>query len=251
MVWETAAFQPIYEDEHTLAVCKSAGGVAHPSYKNADGTLKNAVDDWYAQQNKPAPWLMHRLDKDTSGVVLFARTEFALKMYAKQFKRHTTVKWYIAIVNGCSADSAGMIHLPLLRDPEDRRRVISGIDGAAAETRYIRRIAGAQVSLLYLQPVTGRTHQLRAHTSLMGFPVLGDTVYNARDQANPDREARMYLHAAALSIMAPECERSVTRRFFYSAPPKEFYDRAPELAQIDLASELAALIAESFKQYSM
>ncbi len=247
-LWETAAFQPIYEDEHTLAVCKSAGVVAHPSYKNPAGTLKNAVDDWYAQQNKPAPWLMHRLDKDTSGIVLFARSAFALKMYAKQFKRHTTAKWYIAIVSGCIADSDGTITLPLLRDPEDRRRVISDASGAIAETRYIRRFVGEQASLLFLQPVTGRTHQLRAHTSLMGFPILGDTVYNAQDQENPVRESRMYLHAAALSIMAPESEHSVTRRFLYSAPPGEFYERAPELAQIDLAAELTELIAKQFER---
>src|SRR5579884_4253674 len=105
----TLPFRVIWENEHVLVVEKPAGMVTHPAYRHPDGTLTDAVAQWMADREQPRPWLLHRLDRDTSGIVLFARTERARRICVRQFENHTVVKQYVALVWGDDLPERGMI----------------------------------------------------------------------------------------------------------------------------------------------
>jgi 23S rRNA pseudouridine1911/1915/1917 synthase len=192
-------FRIVFEDDSILVVEKQAGMVTHPAYRHPDGTLTNAVADWMSTRHRPTPWLLHRLDRDTSGLVLFAKTEAAMHWYARQFAAHLTGKHYIALVWGNDLPPGGMISAALRRDPTNRRRVIVAEDGQAAQTCYMVRERHTQTALVDLWPLTGRTHQLRAHLATLGYPIVGDPIY-ADGYAMAER---LLLHAAALTLRQP------------------------------------------------
>lgn len=175
--------QILYEDDALLAVAKPSGMVTHPAYRQPDGTLTDAVFARAAARGEGRPWLLHRLDRATSGVVFFAKTEAARRALVRQFERHTIRKQYLALVAGTLTPSVGEIDAPLKRDPLDRRRVIVAADGQPALTRYrvlgTLTLAGTPIALVMAEPVTGRTHQIRAHLAARGAPILGDAVYRA------------------------------------------------------------------------
>jgi 23S rRNA pseudouridine1911/1915/1917 synthase len=265
----------IYQDHHLLVVNKPAGLVIHPTYKNADGTMWDALlvylaeqgkDDWQPpvlpdepewagapehiqvmlrekrveQQWKedgllPRPCLLHRLDKDTSGVVALARSERSRRHIVRQFLRHTIVKRYLAVVQkgapGWSHprttftvsrhDEAKnevpcnlpisllpndelVLDGPLQRDPDDRRRCIVGSAGQAART-VLKVLAVSETqdfTLLEVRPVTGRTHQIRAHLAALGYAIVGDQVYApVAEQGSPQAALkRQFLHAHSLEL---------------------------------------------------
>src|SRR6266568_6848544 len=241
----------IYQDHHLLIVNKPAGLVIHPTYKHADGTMWDAIleyleqqggDDWQppelpdepewkgapeqvrvmlrAQRLErmwkedgllPRPCLLHRLDKDTSGVVALARTEHSRRHLVRQFHEHSIVKRYLAVVQRGAPDWARprasfkilkgqdeidamqfglmtdiafngenefMLGGALQRDPDDRRRCIVGPDGQQAQTSIKVMAAEGEFVLLEAQPVTGRTHQIRAHLAAFGYAIVGDTTYS-------------------------------------------------------------------------
>jgi 23S rRNA pseudouridine1911/1915/1917 synthase len=167
----------LYEDERLLAVDKPAGMVTHPAYRHPDGTLADAVFARQATRGEGRPWLLHRLDRETSGVVLFAKSVEARRALVRQFERRTVGKRYIALLATGPAVDAGMIEAPLARDPSDRRRVIVTPEGQPAATRFrvLARRGGAALALV--EPLTGRTHQVRAHMTALGAPLLGDALY--------------------------------------------------------------------------
>ncbi|HUY78474.1 MAG TPA: RluA family pseudouridine synthase [Ktedonobacterales bacterium] len=175
--------QVLYEDAMLLAVAKPSGMVTHPAYRQPDGTLTDAVFARQAARGEARPWLLHRLDRATSGVVLFAKTEVARRVLVRQFERHTLRKQYLALVEGTLTPPMGEIDAPLKRDPLDRRRVIVAADGQPALTRYrvlgASALAGATYALVMMEPVTGRTHQIRAHLAARGAAILGDATYRA------------------------------------------------------------------------
>ncbi len=192
----------LYEDDALLAVAKPAGMVTHPAYKHPDGTLADAIFARQAARGEGRPWLLHRLDRETSGVVLFAKTEAARRALVRQFERRSVRKLYLAIVDGVISPRCGVVEAALRRDSTDRRRVIVDSAGQASATRYWTLRATEAQALVLAQPLTGRTHQIRVHLAARGAAILGDETYAQRKAANTG-VARMLLHAWRLEIAYP------------------------------------------------
>jgi 23S rRNA pseudouridine1911/1915/1917 synthase len=194
----------IYEDQSVLVIDKPAGVVIHPAYKHPDDTLFDAVVAYLAGQGEMRPCLLHRLDKDTSGVVILAKTLAARRALVRQFERRTVQKRYLALVAGpIPSATEWEINAPLRRLPEDRRRTRVDPLGQTAITRIRVLVSAAGYALLLLTPVTGRTHQLRAHLAYAGYPIVGDPVYGTEVTAG--LAPRHMLHAVLLGIQMPGC----------------------------------------------
>ncbi|MFH1665270.1 MAG: RluA family pseudouridine synthase [Candidatus Omnitrophota bacterium] len=194
----------LYEDEWIVVVNKPAGMVVHPGAGNKNGTLVSALlyhcGSLPETDNKLRPGIVHRLDKDTSGVIVAAKNAKALRSLSKQFQNRTVKKRYIALVKGCVQMDNGCIEAPLARHAEDRKKVeVDHANGKAARTVYhvIRR--SDKFTLLRLEPETGRTHQIRVHMKHIGHPVLGDVTYGGKD----GKMARQALHAESLGFTHP------------------------------------------------
>lgn len=236
-----APFTTLYEDAHLLAVEKPAGVVTHPTYKHPDGTLTDAV---FAQQEArgfPRPWLLHRLDKQTSGVVLFARSDQARRSIVSQFEQRTAHKRYLALVvwppTQAPDAEEGEIDAPLARDPLDRRRVIVAPEGQPSRTRYRRLAAAPGYALVQAEPVTGRTHQIRAHLAAIGAPLLGDAAYLPADSPLRDLAPRVMLHAWRLDLRYPGSEEPWS---VIAPPPADFVAVADALG---LGDALRAIVS--------
>jgi 23S rRNA pseudouridine1911/1915/1917 synthase len=196
----------VFEDEHLLVIDKPAGLVVHPAPGHQSGTLVNALLGRLAPAEPDAahrPGIVHRLDKDTSGLMVVARTEAAHTNLAAQMKAHRTVKRYLALVEGHMPVAEGVIEAPIGRDPRQRQRMaLVSVAGGGREARTRFRVLGEARgrSLLELQLETGRTHQIRVHLASVGHPVVGDVTYG-RPQA--PRPPRQFLHAAHLEFAHP------------------------------------------------
>jgi 23S rRNA pseudouridine1911/1915/1917 synthase len=275
----------IYQDHHLLIVNKPAGLVIHPTYKHADGTMWDAIlhylekqggDEWQPPELPdepewvgapkqvrlmlrkqrlermwkedgllPKPCLLHRLDKDTSGVVALARTERSRRHLVRQFHEHSIVKRYLTVVQKGTPDwtrprsafkiikeqgemdgmqfasltdimfereNEFMLDGALQRDPSDRRRCIVGPDGLQAQT-IIKVIATeGEFMLLEAQPVTGRTHQIRAHLAALGYAIVGDMTYSLPAGVGTPNAAmkRQFLHAYSLKLRSYPDNQSCT-----------------------------------------
>jgi 23S rRNA pseudouridine1911/1915/1917 synthase len=203
----------LYEDERVLVVDKAQGMVCHPANGNWSGTLVNAVLGRLGSGGFSAgpgggqafrPGIVHRLDKDTSGVIILAKDPETLEFLAAQFRDRTARKQYLAIVRGNPNPSEGSMDSYLIRDPADRKRFAVSRQtekGKRALTLYrqLKRVPG--YSLMSLRPRTGRTHQLRVHMKDLGCPILGDPVYSRPDARYP--QASLMLHAYKLKICLP------------------------------------------------
>ena len=206
----------LYEDDDVLVVNKPAGLVVHPAYGHATGTLVNAVVGHITAETGRAasrPGIVHRLDKDTSGVLVIAKTDLAHLALARQLQAQRFGKEYVALVWGDPGDAPAVVEAPLQRDADDRRRMVVRAGGRDAVTRFSRVAvwgAGtARCALLHVRPVTGRTHQIRAHLAYAGIPIVGDPVYGKR--GDPGDLGRQFLHAWRLSIRLPHAgERTFT-----------------------------------------
>lgn len=263
----------LFQDHHLLVVNKPPGLVIHPTYKHADGTMWNQLLDDLAQQEPedwqpvalsdrpewarapqavqemlrelqrqrylreegllPRPCLLHRLDKDTSGVVALARTERARRHFSRQFQEHRAGKRYLAVISKGAPiwakpqapfyinrsmhgqqtiEGEGrfewdtrcdiLLDGPLQRDPLDRRRTIVGPGGQSAQTWFRPLSIGERYTLLEARPVTGRTHQIRAHLAAAGCSIVGDATYGIQDEHDRIKEGlqRQFLHAASLEL---------------------------------------------------
>jgi 23S rRNA pseudouridine1911/1915/1917 synthase len=204
---ETIPVPIIYEDDHLLVVDKPAGLVVHPAPGHQTGTLVNALWERLAPQADPGaahrPGIVHRLDKDTSGLMVVARDEAAHTNLAAQMKAHATIKRYLALVEGQMPVAEGVIEAPIGRDPRQRQRMaLVSVAGGGREARTRFRVLGEARgrSLLELQLETGRTHQIRVHLAGVGHPVVGDATYG-RPQA--PRPPRQFLHATHLEFAHP------------------------------------------------
>ncbi|MEO7021311.1 MAG: RluA family pseudouridine synthase [Ktedonobacteraceae bacterium] len=281
----------IYQDHHLLIVNKPAGLVIHPTYKHANGTMWDALlvllaqqggDDWRPPELPDVPgwerapepirlmlrekrlakfWqvegllarpvLLHRLDKDTSGVVALARTERACQHVVRQFYAHTLVKTYLAVArrgspawtkprapftatlaHGGSEQLTWPLDLaryqgvpllldgPLQRDPDERRRCIVGPDGQASSTQVTVLATQGEFVLLEAQPITGRTHQIRAHLAAAGYPLVGDATYASTAELGTPAAAltRHFLHAFSLTLR--DYPANALRTFVAPLPPE-------------------------------
>lgn len=209
----TGALIPLlYEDDGLLVINKPAGLVTHPAYKHPDGTLCDAVFAWQEAKGAGRPWLLHRLDRETSGVVLFAKTVEARRAVVRQFERHSVRKLYVAVTIGRLAPERGILEAPLRRDPVDRRRTIVDDEGQQAATRYVTLATHDGYSLVLAEPLTGRTHQIRAHMAHLGAPLVGDVRYIELARAgraagdvtrHVEFAPRVMLHAWRIGIVYP------------------------------------------------
>jgi 23S rRNA pseudouridine1911/1915/1917 synthase len=289
----------IYQDHHLLIVNKPAGLVTHPTYKHPDNTMWDALlayladlggDDWQPPELPddpmwveapehikimlrekrlqrlikedgllPRPCLLHRLDKDTSGIIALARTERSRRYLIHQFEQRTIVKRYLAVVHRGAFDwsyprttfivkrnrgDETQVNLPfdlsslcsdelildgpLQRDPDDRRRCIVGPEGQSAITKLSILASEGNFALLEVHPITGRTHQIRAHLAALGYPIVGDQTYSPVSEHGTPQAAlsRQFLHANSLKLW-----------------------RYPDNAQCKFVAPLADDLAEWMKQY--
>ena len=214
---EDIAIDVLYEDEDVVVVNKPAGLVVHPAHGHKTGTLVNAMlgrIESTTGRESGRPGIVHRLDKDTSGVMVVAKTDVAQLALGRQLQAKRFEKEYLALVWGDPGDTATVVEAPLLRDPEDRRRMTVRAGGRDAVTRFSRIAAWGgggsdRTSLLHVQPVTGRTHQIRVHLVYARFPIVGDPVYGRRGDTSG--LARQFLHAWRLTVRLPHAgERTFT-----------------------------------------
>ena len=195
----------IYEDEQIVVVDKPAGLVVHPGAGSHEVTLVEAliVDRSLPQEGDPArPGVVHRLDKETSGIMVVGKTSAAVRSLKEQFARRSVLKLYVAKVEGSFAEDEGLIEAPIGRDQRRPRCMAINPQGRSAKTEFtvLRPLEGG--SLILAHPLTGRTHQIRVHMDYIGHPVVGDRLYGHAG-------SRMFLHAWRLRFAHPGSEESM------------------------------------------
>jgi 23S rRNA pseudouridine1911/1915/1917 synthase len=200
----------VYEDDDLLIIDKPAGLVVHPAPGHADGTLVNALlahgdgSTWGGIAGVQRPGIVHRLDRDTSGLLMVARHDSAQASLMAQLKARRIKKTYQALVQGSVSAAVGRIEAPIGRDPKHRTRMAVVPDGRASVTGYRVRERFAAWTLLDLDLVTGRTHQIRVHLDAIGHPVAGDRVYGTgTSRRGPEGLDRLFLHAWRLELTSP------------------------------------------------
>jgi 23S rRNA pseudouridine1911/1915/1917 synthase len=202
-----------YEDEHLIVVDKPAGLVVHPAAGNLDGTLVNALlhhckGSLSGIGGVARPGIVHRIDKDTSGLLVVAKTDRAHEGLARQFKAHSVDRRYQAIVSGRVLTGGGTVDAPLARSPHNRKKVAIVASGKRAVTHWTLNKALKDAALVECRLETGRTHQVRVHMASIGHPLVGDPVYGkARPSHRQMLETigfrRQALHAARLGFIHP------------------------------------------------
>jgi 23S rRNA pseudouridine1911/1915/1917 synthase len=211
LVPEAIPLTIIYQDGDIIVLDKPAGLTVHPAPGHPSGTLVNALlaacPDLRGIAGTLRPGIVHRLDKDTSGLMVVAKNDRAQRALQRQLKDRDVRKTYLALVRGVPAPREGTIAAPIGRHPKNRKKMAVVADGREATTRYRVReeIAGGQYSLLEVEPVTGRTHQIRVHLAAVGHPVVGDATYGRPSAA----VGRQFLHAHKLAFAMPLGRRTV------------------------------------------
>ena len=213
----------LYEDSHLIAINKQPGMVIHPAAGNPDGTLVNALlahcRDLSGVGGVERPGIVHRLDKDTSGVLVAAKSDAAHRALSLAFRWRTTDKRYLAVVYGTPKTDEGVVDAPIARHPSERKRMAVVPGGRAARTLWSVRERFAGAALVECRPVTGRTHQIRVHLAHTGHALIGDQVYAGRQWrsiADPQLAARcrdfprQALHAWRLTIQHPASGEPIT-----------------------------------------
>lgn len=201
---EAIPLDVIYEDANLLVVNKPAGLVVHPAAGHAQGTLVNAVlahaPSLEGISGERRPGVVHRLDKDTSGIILVAKNDRAHHWLQDQFRLRKVKKTYLALVDGHPPTPNGRIEVAIGRNPLRRKEMAVMPDdrGRAAISEYFTKEIFPKHTLIEVHPQTGRTHQIRVHLAFLGCPVVGDRVYGYKKPSLPVE--RQFLHASALSI---------------------------------------------------
>ena len=200
----------VYEDDDLLIIDKPAGLVVHPAPGHADDTLVNALlahgdgETWGGIAGVQRPGIVHRLDRDTSGLIIVARRDSAQASVMAQLKARRVKKTYLALVQGSVSAAVGRIEAPIGRDPKHRTKMAVVHDGRPSVTGYRVRERFDGWTLLELDLITGRTHQIRVHLDAIGHPIAGDPVYGTgTSRRGPDGLGRLFLHAWRLELTSP------------------------------------------------
>ncbi|MGE0085147.1 MAG: RluA family pseudouridine synthase [Desulfococcaceae bacterium] len=248
---EPSVFRPepipirvIYEDADIILIDKPSGFVVHPAAGHADGTLVNALlhhcPDIRGIGGEIRPGIVHRLDKDTSGILAVAKNAEAMASLAEQFQARTVRKKYLALIHGQPEKNSGNISLPVGRHPADRKKMsVISTKGRAAETLWQVRERFPETALLDIDLKTGRTHQIRVHCAAIGHPVVGDQVYGGRSPKRHSPEisvllksvSRQMLHAWQIRLIHP----GTGEEMFFEAPVPE--DMAQLITSLERSKE--------------
>ncbi len=214
---EAITLSIIYQDNDVLVIDKPAGMVIHPSPGHPSATLVNALlsccPGISTSSDSARPGIVHRLDKDTSGLIVCVKNDPAKQHLANQFKSHTVQKEYLALVKGKLQPEQGTIKSFIGRDPDNRKRMAVVEEGKEAVTEYRVIKYLDNLSLLEVNLRTGRTHQIRVHLTAIGHPVIGDTIYGVKSPYI----GRQFLHAHRLGFRLPST--GVYREFVSQLPP--------------------------------
>lgn len=214
----------IYEDKNIFVVDKPAGLTVHPAPGHPNHTLVNAIlahcPSLAMSNDLVRPGIVHRLDKDTSGLIVIAKNDFAKAHLVDQFKSHTVTKGYLVLVKGRLSPQQGVIEAPIGRDPYNRQRMAIVETGKEASTQYQVRKYLSNYTLLEVTLKTGRTHQIRVHLSAIGYPVVGDTIYGAkrRREITASCLKRQFVHAYRLGFRLPST--NAYQEFTCDLPPE-------------------------------
>ena len=225
---ENIPLEIVYEDEHLLVINKPSGMVVHPSKGHSTGTLVNAllyhVDQLSKGSETYRPGIVHRIDKDTSGLLVVAKTPQAHVGLSNQLMDHSMTRSYVAIVDGSFEHITGTVDAPLARDPHNRLKRCVQKEGKQAITHFTVIQALKETSVLRLNLETGRTHQIRAHMDFIHHPILNDPMYHPNGKNAT--EFGQYLHAETLGFVHPITQEKL---YFESPLPKEFEEMIQEL----------------------
>ena len=217
---EDIPLEILYEDEDVAVVNKPCGMVVHPAPGNETGTLVNALlyamDDLSGIGGVKRPGIVHRLDKDTSGLLMIAKNDQAHESLSEQLRERTMDKRYLAVVDGEMKEPSGRIEQPVARSKKDRKKMAIDPEGRYALTEWTLKENLRGAALLEVHILTGRTHQIRVHMQSIHHPVAGDPIYGAK---NGVKAPRLMLHAWRLSFAHP---RTGERLSFCAEPPEAF-----------------------------
>ena len=217
----------LYEDNDIIVINKPKGMVVHPANGNLDGTLVNAImaickDSLSGIGGEIRPGIVHRLDKDTSGVIIVAKNDKSHINLSEQIKNHEVEKTYIALVRGFVKENEATINMPIGRSTKDRKKMAVRKDGKNAVTHFKVLERFGNYTLLEVKIETGRTHQIRVHLTEIGYPIIGDTVYsNGKNEWGIEGQC---LHAKSLKFKHP----LTNKEMFIVAPLPEYFDRIIE-----------------------
>lgn len=221
---ENIPLEIIYEDKDIIVVNKPKGMVVHPANGNPDGTLVNAVmaickDSLSGIGGELRPGIVHRLDKDTSGIIIVAKNDKAHINLSEQIKNHKVEKTYIALVKGNVKENQATINMPIGRSNKDRKKMAVTKNGKTAITHFKVLKRYDKYTLLEVKIETGRTHQIRVHLSQIGYPIVGDMVYsNGKNEWGIEGQC---LHAKSLKFKHP----ITGKEMYLEAPLPEYFQK--------------------------
>lgn len=227
---ENIPLEILYEDQDVAVVVKPSGMVVHPAAGNESGTLVNAL--LYAMEDLSGiggvrrPGIVHRLDKDTSGLLIVAKNDAAHLSLSRQLHDRTMEKHYLAVVEGCMKETCGLIDLPIGRSQKDRKKMAIDPQGRPSQTEWTLMENLKNAALLDVHILTGRTHQIRVHMQSQHHPVAGDPVYGLK---NGVKVPRLMLHAWRLSFTHPR----TGERLHFTAPPPQAFEDALKKQRLD------------------
>ena len=218
----------VYEDEYVAVVDKPTGMVVHPAAGNNSNTLVNGLlyelDNLSGIKGEVRPGIVHRIDKDTSGLLMIAKNDFAHEKLSEQLKNHTVNRLYVGLVNGVIPEEKGRIEAPIGRDPEDRKKMAVVGNGKSAITNFKVLERYKKATLVEFKLETGRTHQIRVHMKYIGYPLIGDPLYGPKKLIS---ETGQYLHAKLLGFHHPFTDEYME----FKSPLPDYFKKYLELIE--------------------